>query len=334
MISLMARSRFSGALAALLTCAALLVAPASAGARAATPDRPAEHGGQIARLFERVTRDTTWKLVAAVRLQAETWHPEGIVKLGDQWIVSSVQVTEPTVKFPNGQIIHGTDRSPGAGFGHLLRFDAQGGLLADRVLNAAGALEYHPGGLDYDGRRLWVTLAQYRPNSSATFLRVDPDTLAATPVLRARDHFGGVVNDTARGRLVTLNWGSRAASSWRAVRHRRLDRFTRPASVVRNPSHFADYQDCKYLGRVSGHRHPLMLCGGITQFGAFQLGGIALLDTRTLAPAWEVPITTLSPAGNVLTRNPIDVGVVDGRLRVYVAPDDDATTVFTYEAQL
>jgi hypothetical protein len=76
-----------------------------------------------------------------------------------------------------------------------------------------------------------------------------------------------------------------------------------------------------------------MLCGGITQYGTFQLGGIALVDTETLAPVWEVPITTLSPAGNVVTRNPIDVDVVNGRLRVYLAPDDNATTVFTYEAQ-
>ena len=202
------------------------------------------------------------------------------------------------------------------------------------MLNPAGALEYHPGGLDYDGRRLWVTLAQYRPNSSSTFLRVDPRTLAATPVLRARDHFGGVVNDTARDRLVTLNWGSRAGSSWRLPAAARLGPLAQPASVVRNPSHFVDYQDCKYLGRVPRQRHPLMLCGGITQYGTFQLGGIALVDTQTLAPVWEVPITMLSPAGNVVTRNPIDVDVVDGRLRVYLAPDDDATTVFTYEAEL
>jgi hypothetical protein len=42
----------------------------------------------------------------------------------------------------------------------------------------------------------------------------------------------------------------------------------------------------------------------------------------------------LSPAGNVVTRNPLDVEVVDGRLRVHLAPDEDATTVFTYAAVL
>lgn len=327
-------SRVARALAALLLSLFLVATPAAARPRTALSDPPAAKGAEIAQLFQHVTRSTPWKLVDTVRLQAETWHPEGIVKLGDQWVVSSVQVTEPTVKYPDGQIIDGTDRTPGAGFGHLMRFDAHGTLLADSVLNPAAALEYHPGGLDYDGHQLWATLAQYRPNSSSTFLRIDPETLAATPVLRAQDHFGGVVNDTARHRLVTLNWGSRAASSWRIPRRPQLDDFTQPLSGVPNPSHFVDYQDCKNLGRVPEQRHPLMLCGGITQYGAFQLGGIALLDTKTLSPVWEVPITMLSPAGNVVTRNPIDVDVVDGKLRVYLAPDDNATTVFTYEAEL
>jgi hypothetical protein len=326
-------SRLSRTLAALLAGVALLATPAAAKPRTTLPEPPAAEGVQIAQLVKQVTRDTTWKLVDSVLLQAKTWHTEGIVKLGDQWIVSSVQVTEPTVKYPNGQIIDGTDRTPGAGFGHLMRFDSNGGLLSDRVLNAPGALEYHPGGLDYDGRSVWVTLAQYRPNSSSTFLRVEPLTLAMKPLLHAHDHFGGVVNDTIRHRLVTLNWGSRAASSWRIRPRPWLDAFTEPLSVVRNRSHFVDYQDCKYLGRVPDQRHPLMICGGITQYGTFQLGGVALLDTETLSPVWEVPVTLLSPAGNVVTRNPVDVDVVDGKLRLYLAPDDDATTVLTYEAQ-
>jgi hypothetical protein len=328
----MAGSRLAGASAAVLA-SLMLAAPVTAAADTAA-GRPADQGAQIARLFGQLTRDTPWKLVGSVALQTDTWHPEGIVRTSDGWLVSSVQVTEPTQKYPAGQLIGGTDRTPGAGFGHVLRFDAAGRLLSDRVLNAAAALEYHPGGLDDDGRNVWVTLAQYRPNTTSTFLRLRPRTLAVTKVLEAGDHFGGVVHDTARKRLVTLNWGSREGAIWRLPRRARLGRAARPAAVVANPSHFVDYQDCKYLGRVPRRRHPLMLCGGITQFGAFQLGGMALVDTVTLAPVHEVPMTTLSPAGNVLTRNPIDVEVVDGRLRVHLAPDDDSTTVFTYEAEL
>lgn len=316
-------------LAAALCLTGLLAPPARA---AALPAPPAAQGAQIAALVEGLSRDSTWTLVDQVRLQGDTWHPEGIVHLGDRWIVSAVQVTEPTVKYPPGAPSpDGSDRTPGAGFGHLLAFAADGTRLDDEVLNAPGALEYHPGGLDYDGRRIWVTNAQYRPNSTATFLRVDPRTLRTTPVLRARDHFGGVVHDTARHRLVTLNWGSRQGATW-AFGRGPSTAFAQPLATRRNPSHFVDYQDCKYLGRVPDQRNPLMLCGGITAYGTFQLGGIALVDTKTLAPVHEVPITTLTPAGNVLTRNPIDVAVVDGKLRLSLAPDDDATTVFTYQA--
>src|SRR3954469_8905319 len=221
-------SRLARALAAVLAGISLSATPATAKPRTTLPEPVAAEGSQIAQLFEQVTRNTVWKLVDSVRLQAETWHTEGIVRLGDRWIVSSVQVTEPTVKYPDGQIIDGTDRTPGAGFGHLMDFDANGRLLSDRVLNAPGALEYPPGGLDYDGRSVWVTLAQYRPNSASTFLRVEPLTLAMTPLLHAHDHFGGVVNDTIRHRLVKLNWGAQAATSWQTPRRSWLDGFTQP----------------------------------------------------------------------------------------------------------
>ena len=322
-------------LAALLAGIVLFAPPAAAKPRTTLPTPAAEQGAQIAQLFEQVTRTTTWTLVDSVQLKAPTWHTEGIVKLDEEgWLLSSVQVTEPTVRYPDGQIIDGTDRTPGAGFGHIMRFAADGTLRSDRVLNATGAVEYHPGGLDYDGRSVWVTLAQYRPNSTATFLRVDPVTLATTPVLRAHDHYGGVVNDTRRHKLVTLNWGSRVAASWR-IRAAPPARRLRLAAVARaQPEPLRRLPGLQVPRPRPTHRQPLMLCGGITQYGTFQLGGVALLDTETLAPVWEVPITMLSPAGNVVTRNPIDVDVVNGKLRLYLAPDDDTTTVLTYEAQL
>src|SRR4051794_38579136 len=203
-------ARWIAPVAALLL-AMVVATDAEARTRAALPRPTAAQGSLIARLFEQLDRDTTWKLVGQVRLQADTWHTEGIVKLGNRWIVSSVQGTVPTVKDPNGQTVTGTDRTPGECFGHLMRSDSTRRLLAHRVLNRAGALEYRPGGLDYDGRRLWVTLAQYRPHPTSTFLRVNPTTLRPRAVLRAHDHFGGVVHDTARHRLFPLQWGSPGA---------------------------------------------------------------------------------------------------------------------------
>src|SRR4051812_31336242 len=116
---------------AALLLAMVVATDAGARTRAALPRPTAPQGARIAGLFGQLDRDTTWKLVGQVRLQADTWHTEGIVKLGSRWIVSSVQVTVPTVKYPSGQIVDGTDRTPGEGYGHLMSFDSQGRLLAD-----------------------------------------------------------------------------------------------------------------------------------------------------------------------------------------------------------
>ena len=34
---------------------------------------------------------------------------------------------------------------------------------------------YHPGGIDYDGRHIWVSVAEYRPNSRSIVYRIDPE---------------------------------------------------------------------------------------------------------------------------------------------------------------
>ena len=68
-----------------------------------------------------------------------------------------------------------TTATPAGGAGHLFRFDEKGDLLADVPLGE-GAI-YHPGGIDYDGRHIWVPVAEYRPNSNPIIYRVDPTTM-------------------------------------------------------------------------------------------------------------------------------------------------------------
>ena len=51
-----------------------------------------------------------------------------------------------------------------------LGLDKAGNLVADLPLTE-GAM-YHPGGVDYDGRDIWVPLAEYRPDSHAIVYRV------------------------------------------------------------------------------------------------------------------------------------------------------------------
>ena len=80
-----------------------------------------------------------------------------------------------------------------------------------------------------------------------------------------------------------------------------------------------------------------MICSGVATIGSgnstFNLGGLAIVDTETMTPLDEVPIAMTSQLGAPITENPMDVSVVDGRLRVYWLPDQHNSTLYVYEAQ-
>jgi hypothetical protein len=325
------------ALLGALIALALLVTPA--GARVAPPDLPpppAADGAQIAAAFAKLSRDTSWQLVQKVPLRFDAYHPEGIVRLGDHYVLSAVEVTEPTQKYqPPGTIIDGTDRTPGKGIAHLIAFDAQGNKLADERVDDGGTI-YHPGGLDYDGRDLWLAVAEYRPNKPSIIYRVDPISLVPEEVLRSPDHIGGIVHDTRRHRVLGLNWGSRTEYEWKLTGHGAVVK-----AAITNPSHFVDYQDCKYLGRPRGFEDPAMLCSGIAtlhhpgpdgQPVSYDLGGVAEVDVTTMRPIDEVPFQEYTDQRQVATRNALDVQVVDGRLRLYLVADDNQSNLLVYEA--
>jgi hypothetical protein len=298
---------------------------------------PAADGDRIATAFAKLSRTTSWRLVSKVPLKFDAHHPEGLARVGGHFVLSTVEVTEPTGRYqPPGTIIDGTDRTPGKGIGHLISFDAQGNRLRDARLDDRANI-YHPGGLDYDGRALWVAVAEYRPNKPSIIYRVDPRSLDAREVLRTPDHIGGIVHDTRRDRVLGLNWGSRTAYEWKLT-----ERGARVTSTITNPSHFVDYQDCKYLGRPRGFENPAMLCGGIAglrhpgpdgQPVGYDLGGIALVDVKTMRPLNEVPFQEYTDQRQVATRNAIDVQIVDGRLRLYLVADDEESDLLIYEAQ-
>ena len=152
-----------------------------------------------------LTRGTQWKQVAAIPMQFDTQHPQGMVKIGDDFYLSSVEIKTPTKRFP--QPVDGYDRDTGEGAGHLFKFDKTGKLLADLPLGEGSV--YHPGGIDYDGRYIWVPVAEYRPNSASIVYRVDPATMKATEVFRFKDHVGGIVHNTDAKTLHGVSWGSR-----------------------------------------------------------------------------------------------------------------------------
>ncbi|KAF5021525.1 hypothetical protein F66182_6435 [Fusarium sp. NRRL 66182] len=298
------------------------------------PSHAASDGAEIIHVFQTLGRSTTWKSIANITFGGDTFEPEGMVRLSsDRYVVSSGHWTEPTEKY--AKMINGTDRTPGAGLAHLMVYNGKGELLADATITKEGQDEYHNGGIDYDGQYIWGTIAQYRPNSTAYIYRADPATLVPERVLNYRDHLGGIVHDTRDNLVTALNWGGRAAATWDLKAAKTgCDAAPRPERVVRNPSHFIDYQDCKWLG----HSHfyggkSVMLCSGVATIGAYSLGGIALVDVETMTPLAEVPIELESKLGVRLTQNPMDVSVTDGKLRLYLLPDQHNSTLYIYEAQ-
>jgi hypothetical protein len=269
------------------------------------------------------SRGTAWTLTRRIRLAFPTYHPQGFARAGDRLFLSSVEVIEAPVRYP--EPVDGYDRTPGKGRGHLFVLDLDGNLLRDIVLGEGDM--YHPGGIDADGRSLWVPVAEYRPNSHATIYRIDLRTLAVHKAFQVDDHIGGIVPDPVTGRLYGVSWGSRTFYSW-TPSGRQLDRLP-------NTSHFVDYQDCAYAER------RMMLCTGVTEYATatgakFELGGIALLDLGTLTVRHEVPFQQWSSAGHVATRNPVLLEMAGDKLRVWAAPDDgeepNGTEILVYDS--
>jgi Family of unknown function (DUF6454) len=274
----------------------------------------------VADRVQKLTRAVRWQPVAEIPIGFKTHHPQGMVKIGDTFFVSSVEITVPTKRFP--ELRDGYDRDTGEGVGHLFKIDAKGKLLGDLKLGEGSI--YHPGGIDYDGRHIWVPVAEYRPNSRAIVYRVDAEKMTSTEVFRFADHVGGIVHNTDDRTLHGVSWGSRRLYRWnlKGIQDQR----------VANRSHYIDYQDCHYVG---GRR---MLCSGLNNYRmkadgpAFPLGGLEIVDLKTDQAVYQVPVELWSPSGKPMAQNPFWVEATDNGLRAYFMPDDDKSTLFVFEA--
>jgi hypothetical protein len=273
-------------------------------------------GSVLAERVTALTRNAVWKLVASIAVRFRTFHPQGMVRIGETFFVSSVEVK---------------DRDAGRGIGHLYKIDAAGNLAADLGLGEGNI--YHPGGIDYDGVNIWVPVAEYRPDSRSIVYRVDPKTMRATEVLRFADHIGAIVHNTDDDTLHGVSWGSRRFYRWTLGRDGTVTNGTTPPERLRtfNTSHYLDYQDCKYAGARR------MLCTGVTEMrqpsatSAFRLGGIDLVDLRDGRPLHQVPVLLWTATGLDMTHNPVWLEPTAAGLRGYFMPEDEKSTIYVYD---
>src|SRR5688572_22527396 len=96
------------------------------------PTGAAENGAILAERVQKLTRGSQWKPVRSVPINFLTHHPQGMVKIGDAFFVSSVEIKVPTKRFP--QPVDGFDRDTGEGAGHLFKIDMNGNLIGGITL--------------------------------------------------------------------------------------------------------------------------------------------------------------------------------------------------------
>jgi len=284
-----------------------------------------------ASVVQSLTKTSNWELAASTPLQFASYHPQGLVKIGDYFFMSSVETTVSPIRINDPQ--SNFDRTPGAGIGHLFKFAQDGSLLDDLILGE-GTM-YHPGGIDFDGEFIWASVAEYRPNSQSIVYKIDPETMQQEEVFRFPDHLGSVLKDFTSDTLYAVNWGSRKFYQWDIDTNTGIDagqQETIPDSTVMHPNrhHYIDYQDCQWLPPHN------MLCSGLGTYSndkleKFKLGGIELLELPSFQVIMQLPVTKTTDSGVLLTQNPFYFETSSSQeIFMHFVPEDDSSTLFSY----
>ncbi|MCX6591062.1 MAG: DUF6454 family protein [Acidobacteria bacterium] len=120
-----------------------------------------------------------------VELQTELDHVQGIDVEANRLWVSEVQRKEKR--------------------GRVHKFELSSGKLL-RTADVTRGVQYHPGGITLDKNSLWVPVAEYRPKSSSTILRLDKSSLEVEETLDIADHIGAIAIGP---QLWGANWDAR-----------------------------------------------------------------------------------------------------------------------------
>lgn len=245
-----------------------------------------------------ISRTTSWQLIDELPLRFNSYHPQGMARVGSMWWISTVDIE--------------TCR------GLVLGVDSDGNLVEQ--VEVGDSWRYHPGGMDFDGSAFWIPCAEYRPDSSTAVYRLQPGE-APHHAFDVDDHIGAMARCGPDGDLVGWSWGSRRFYQWSVEGHLQ--------NVRVNPGFFVDHQDCQWLD--TGH----LLCGGVAELGLSTgpgwLGGLGLLNVDSMLMEREVPFPIYSSAsGRVATHNPLWAETRNGQLIVHLLPDDGISAILSY----
>ena len=260
---------------------------------------------EIARLLS-TTESSEWEPVGAFELEFESDHPQGLVRVGDRYFLSTVRIPEGAPGQPDLSV---------AGKGFLIEVGRDSG-----VGNEAGRLElcdgmvYHPGGLGTDGKVVHVPVSEYRPDSSCLIYTVDVETfeVVGEPV-HFPDHVGAVSVDAKRERIFGMSWAARKIYVW--------DYEWNLLYMNVNPIENVYYQDLDFIGGNT------LACSGFARFDLggeqVEVGGIDLIDATTWLPYHRIMVTTKTPTGRLVVFNAFTHKLEYPHLLLAFVPDDD-----------
>jgi hypothetical protein len=219
-----------------------------------------------------------------------THHVQGLAVSANHYWISSV------------------DRRARQGF--VFRVERAGAKVVTRREVALDA-QFHPGGIALSGDSLWVPVAEYRPRSTSTILKLDAQTLETRSSFSVDDHIGCLAVE-ADGRIVAANWDART-----------FYRFTadgKKLSETANPRSTA-YQDLKSWGDL------LVGCGTEKIDGQVQPVVDCLRpDTLALVTRWR-PRGTLRSGGSNFCRE----GCALFKEELFLMPEDGPqTTIYRF----
>ena len=281
---------------------------------------PAAQGLPLEERFRTLDKGSPWTPGAKSEIRFRTYHPQGLTGVGDCLFLSSVEVK---------------DRQRGLGTAHLFKMDRQGTLLGHLTLGEGEM--YHPGGIDYDGTSIWVSVGAYRSHSHSIVYTVDPETLKSREVFRFEDHLGAVSHCPDSNLLIAVNWGARRFYRWRTALEHGAWTVPDPTHprMTPNGNHYIDYQDLQRIPDT-----PYLLCSGVHNYSlpgkmlpALRLGGIDLVHVEELRAHHQIPVPLRKPLSPAWTQNPFYVEATDTGLRFIFIPEDNTSTLHTFEVK-
>lgn len=272
------------------------------------------------------TDPNEWQLVESIDLKFDTYHPQGMLKVDDTFYITTVKVERRPRYTRQGKQVSVMDE--GAGKGYLMQFDAGGNLL--KCIELCEGAIFHPGGMDFDGRYIWVPITKYYPYSRSLIVRVDVRSHQVEKVCYVDDSIGAIIHDTDNNILVGANWDADEFLTWQldsALEVKDAELTAAERRHANTAKHLA-IQDSKYIGGGK------MVGFGLKNGPKGRVGGFDVIDTRTFEKLRSADIELRTPRKSIVSGNPSTIEIVGDKMRLYFAPKDNKTTLYIYQTQI